>query len=307
MKYLFILSFAALGVAGRALPGLPKLRRDVSTFTDVDILNYALTLEHLENAFYSGALAAFNQSAFDETELPDSARGRFAQIGQHEKQHVELLSTVLGSNATKPCNYTFPYTDPQSFAALSQVLEGVGVSAYTGAAKFLKTNGYLEVAASILSTEARHASFVAGALNNQSPWSGAFDVPLTLDQVYSLAASFIVSCPADNPPLPVKAFPALNVTSNGLLVAISPGSNIKVSYTPATPAPGGTTLCLAFYTGLDVKFAPLTADHTAVVPANLTGTVYGVVSTNCTKADDTSIIAGPFIFVFDFDENGNYQ
>lgn len=71
-----------------------------------------------------------------------------------------------------------PYTDPKSFAALSAALEGVGVSAYTGAAQFISDKDYLRVAASILSTEARHASWVASAANHVSGWSGAFDVCL---------------------------------------------------------------------------------------------------------------------------------
>jgi hypothetical protein len=97
-----------------------------------------------------------------------------------------------------------PYNDVLSFAALSQVLEGVGefnlchlvqrymfnfeslfffffstgASAYTGAAASIVTPAYLTVAASILSTEARHASWVASAVNRNTPWSGPFEVSL---------------------------------------------------------------------------------------------------------------------------------
>jgi hypothetical protein len=52
-----------------------------------------------------------------------------------------------------------------------------------------------------------------------SAWSGALDTPLDLDEVYSIAASFITGCPTSNPALPVKAFPALTLN-------------------PAAPAPG---------------------------------------------------------------------
>jgi hypothetical protein len=105
--------------------------------TDVSVLQYATTLEHLENAFYHGALAKFDARAFAAAGFPDWVRGRFEQIAQHEAAHVAFLTKALGDQAPQPCEYTFPYTDPQSFAALSFIIEGVGSAAYTGAARFV--------------------------------------------------------------------------------------------------------------------------------------------------------------------------
>lgn len=92
--------FAALSSAS-ALP----VRRD-STIDDMTILNFALTLEHLENAFYSGALQKFDEQAFADAGLPSYARGRFEQVAAHEMAHVQLLSTALGDKATQPCEYS---------------------------------------------------------------------------------------------------------------------------------------------------------------------------------------------------------
>jgi rubrerythrin len=75
------------------------------TWLDATVLNFALTLEHLENAFYQGALAKFDQKAFTAAGLPTYARGRFAQVAEHEKTHVKFLSDALGDKATQPCTY----------------------------------------------------------------------------------------------------------------------------------------------------------------------------------------------------------
>ena len=73
---------------------------------DTTILNYALTLEHLENAFYSGGLGQFNDQAFKDAGLASWVRPRFLEIAAHEATHVTALSSALGANATQPCTYS---------------------------------------------------------------------------------------------------------------------------------------------------------------------------------------------------------
>jgi Ferritin-like domain len=76
--------------------------------TDIQVLNYALTLEHLENAFYAGALARFDDKAFRDAGLPSEARVRFSEVAFHEATHVLALRAalaLLGGQATQPCTY----------------------------------------------------------------------------------------------------------------------------------------------------------------------------------------------------------
>ena len=72
---------------------------------DVQVFQFALTLEHLENAFYTAALAKFNVNDFVAAGYPSSVYGRFVQIAGHERTHVKYLTESLGPNAVPACTY----------------------------------------------------------------------------------------------------------------------------------------------------------------------------------------------------------
>lgn len=73
---------------------------------DTHILQFALTLEHIEVAFYTLALQQFSQSAFIEAGYTPLVFQRFVEIGQHEQTHVDLLTAALGDQAPQACNYS---------------------------------------------------------------------------------------------------------------------------------------------------------------------------------------------------------
>jgi hypothetical protein len=144
---------------------------------DIGILNYALTLEYLEAAFYNGATAA---------KLPLSAQAQaFLQVAtKDENAHVAFLKSHLGSKAVKSPKFDFKgtNTNAEMFMKTAQVLENTGVHAYSGQALNIKTPAYVKAALSILTIEARHAS-VIGLLNEPTEDSitpnGPFDTPFT--------------------------------------------------------------------------------------------------------------------------------
>jgi rubrerythrin len=139
--------------------------------TDVQVLQYALTLEHLEATFYAQALDKFSAQDFTDAGFPDWVRGRTSQIAMHEASHVKLLSAALGNMSTPACEYAFPYTDVKSFLGLASALENIGVSAYAGANQYITDATYSTVAATILGVEARHQGFFNGAVLSGADWT----------------------------------------------------------------------------------------------------------------------------------------
>lgn len=131
----------------------------------VDVLNFALTLEYLEDEFYRLGLEADTAGVLD---LGDT-RTTFEQISQHEAAHVALLQTVLGGDAVEKPTFDFTaggtfadvFTNPATFITLAQGFEDTGVRAYKGqAANLIANDGVLTTALRIHSVEARHASQV---------------------------------------------------------------------------------------------------------------------------------------------------
>ena len=138
---------------------------------DVEILNFALTLEYLETAFY-----VKGQTLDLSSEVMSVAK----ELADHEQQHVDALKATIeklgGTPAAKPA-FTFPITDQASFLKLAQTLEDTGVSAYNGAAPGIESKEVLGAAGSIVQIEARHAARIR-LLNKVGPAPDAFDKAL---------------------------------------------------------------------------------------------------------------------------------
>jgi hypothetical protein len=222
---------------------------------------------------------------------------RIQTVSGDEKTHVEFLTGALkAANATPvaECTYAFGVTDVKSFLATASVLEGVGVSAYLGAAASIMEKTYLTAAASILTVEARHSAYIRGKVG-QAPFPAPFDNPLSINSVYTLAAQFIVACPETNPPLPVKAFPTLTAAPQDASMAVMTGSTVMLA-TKGYKIEGEVYAAFITVTGpvwADLK--PVEGGFEVVVPEGIAGQSY-VVITSCKEgAGDDYIVAGPAI------------
>lgn len=126
----FSSTIAALSAVGLSIASPVEKRAHIN---DGVILNYALTLEYLERAFYREGLKNFTKKDFTTAGFEDPFYANLQEIYYDEQTHVSFLDGALKAAKITPTvelQYKFPYTDPVSFITLSSVLEGVGVSAY---------------------------------------------------------------------------------------------------------------------------------------------------------------------------------
>jgi rubrerythrin len=190
----------ALSVAGSNA----ALAHDASDddVSDVDVLNFALTLEHLEYAFYRDGLEQFSPSDFKHAKQLNGFGNRVREdvhpnlvgVRDHEKAHVDTLTAVVddldGDPVEEAC-YDFGYESADEFLGIAAVLENTGVSAYDGAINLIESGDLLTAGATIATVEGRHASYL-NLLNGENPFPRAFDEPKTMQEVLEAAGGFIV-------------------------------------------------------------------------------------------------------------------
>ena len=178
----------ATGAAYGATAVAPFVSDALAASSDVDILNFALTLEYLETAFY--------QSKGKQVGLTGKAKSLAKSFGDEEAQHVTALTGAIKKSGGKPVKmptFAFPVTNQAGFLKLAYTLENVGVGAYNGAGPSLKSKALLAAAGSIVQVEARHAATIAVLTGKKITPNAAFDKPLTKQQVLAAAGPLIKS------------------------------------------------------------------------------------------------------------------
>jgi hypothetical protein len=145
---------------------------------DIGILQFALTLEYLEAAFY-------NEAAKNAIVKSPHTKVFLKAVVRDENAHVAYLKKALGNKAPKAPKFDFGKATKSeaAFTATAFVLENTGVHAYLGQAGNIKTPAYLLVAASIVTIEARHAGAIGLILGQPIAPSGPFDTGLSATAV----------------------------------------------------------------------------------------------------------------------------
>jgi hypothetical protein len=179
-------ALAAGAVYGTFMVG-PYVRKALAMTgsNDVDILNFALTLEYLESTFYKEAKTRAKASG--------ELKSLINLLAEDEKQHVDALTATIKSLKGKPVaepKFNFEYSNTAGFLKLAQTFEDTGVSAYNGAAPMITSKEVLGAAGSIVQVEARHAAAIR-LQNKEEPAPEAFDPSLDEAQVLKAVEPFI--------------------------------------------------------------------------------------------------------------------
>jgi hypothetical protein len=222
------------------------------------ILNYALSLERLESAFYNMAIGTGTTPGLVAGLSTSAMAAGIRKIRDDEAAHVLLLEAALGNAANpRPTGYNFAvaFTDIPTFLTYAQAFEDTGVRAYKGQAGYIPrgatvavtgvgTVNVLKTALQIHAVEARHAAYVryqrraaANGGQNQFGW-------ITLAQANGAPA------PVYGPGSPAASFPSeantTHVPTIDLLAMGSPAyTAAEVSEAFDEPLDSATVLSIA--------------------------------------------------------------
>ena len=156
---------------------------------DLEIVQYALTLEHLETDFYNAVL--------DSGVVKDPQLGETAKlIRDAEQAHVDTLTGVvkdLGGTPKRPkTNFDAVLEGGEKkILETAAAVENLGAAAYLGQAGRIRSKDILAAALSIHSVEARHAAALNSVVGRSIVPDGAFAKPASMDEVLPQVKPFL--------------------------------------------------------------------------------------------------------------------
>jgi Ferritin-like domain len=153
---------------------------------DVGVLNYALSLEFLETAFY---LAAVQSGKLTGRNLALAQR-----FGAEESQHARALMAAvqkLGATPVKPQKTTFPLGSERGILGTASAIENLGAGAYLGQIDRIQGKEVLALVLSIHTVEGRHASAIDSAIGRSITPDGPFATPISALDVQGQIQTFL--------------------------------------------------------------------------------------------------------------------
>jgi Ferritin-like domain len=175
---------------------------------DPGVLNYAYALEQLEAAFYAQVKST---TPVGGTGLSQVEKDYFNEVAAHEALHRDFFKAAITRDAgvanllqnLTPDFSSIDFTQRTTVAGSGKLgvlnaamaFEDLGVAAYNGAGRLIKTAAYLVIAGQIVSVEARHAAYVRDLIQNgtfsDTADANGLDQAMTPAMVLTAAQPFI--------------------------------------------------------------------------------------------------------------------
>jgi rubrerythrin len=136
---------------------------------ELDALNLVLSFEYLSAGLYERG----------KTDLQPSGQSKklIEMLADDERQHIEALTATIKELGGKPVakgDYAYAFPGAYEFFRLARDIENAGIKAYNGAIPSMKSRQALDLTASIVQVEGRHAAAVSMQRSDE-PTPEAFD------------------------------------------------------------------------------------------------------------------------------------
>ena len=157
---------------------------------DLAIVQYALTLEHLETDFYNAVINS-------DVKPPSRSLARtIVMIRDNEQEHVDALTATVEKLGGKPKR---PKTNfdavieggVNKILETAAVVENLGAAAYLGQAGRIQSKEILAAALAIHSVEGRHAAALNTVVGKTIVPDGAFAKPASMAEVLPQVKPFL--------------------------------------------------------------------------------------------------------------------
>lgn len=178
--------------AAPAVAATPEPAPPAVSPADIEIANFALTLERLEAAYYAQVQGAHQDRAYLSPHLLETV----VAIGANELAHVQTLEQAIiaaGGTPVPAAVYRFPnnvFISQVAVPWFGYTLEEIGIGAYLGAVGQIQNADLRRAAASIYGSEVRHAA-VLRSLGGFTFAPHYFETALTVAQVQELISPYL--------------------------------------------------------------------------------------------------------------------
>ncbi|KAI0949269.1 hypothetical protein AcW1_008933 [Taiwanofungus camphoratus] len=191
---------------------------------DFQSLNLALNQELIELDLFHHGLAQFSDEDFEAAGINASDRYLIEFMADQEVGHAMMITNMLGvNNASKSCNYSYPFQTVREFIDLNMKVTRFGESGTYGFLEHLNSRAAAQLLLQSITTEARQ-QMAFRQLEGMFPMPFWFVPAITQSMQWTLMAPYITSCPASNPRIEFQNFPALNITNNPNATIMTNGS-----------------------------------------------------------------------------------